>query len=259
MNFLNNDVHSNILDFLGEDNYIYYARVNSKFRDTYDYKYKSSTCTSIKAVVESKSTFRYYLDNKFEYFSHDDLFKAASEFGKYFVMEYLLDNGYEWDHFCVLDAVECESFDFFKWLHFETDLPWLPENAYSYASSNNKLKMLDFLREFKIGYPDDRCIQHACNESIVKWYNTLNNTDIGYTITLLIRDDDIEKIKSIYSTYTFDNNMLTEACCYGSICVANFLMFEKFIIPTQKDLNIANKFYRYEISKCIAECWDLHF
>lgn len=257
MDYLNDDVYSNILDFLGEDNYVYYAGVNLKFRDTYDYKFKSKR-TSIKSVVESKSTFKYYLDNNIEDFSHDDLFKSASKFGKSFVMEYLLDNGYEWDHFCVLDAVECEAFDFFKWLHFETDLPWVPENAYAHASSMGKLNVLSFLREFKMGYPDCRCIQHAYNENIAKWYYTLNNKDIGYLITLLIREDDIEKIKSIYGTYTFDNNMLTEACFYGSIGVANFLMFERFIIPTERDLNIANLCYREDISKCIVECWDIH-
>jgi len=259
MDSLLEDVHSNILGFLGENNYIFYSSVNRKFRDAYEYKNKSSKCTSIKSVVESVSTFKYYLELGIEDFSENDLFEAASKFGKEFVMEYLLENGYEWDHFCVLDVVECESFDFFNWLHLKTDLPWLPENAYAHAASMGKLNVLNFLRDSKMGYPDCRCIRNAEDESIVKWYHNLRNTDIGYTITLLIRDDNIEEIRSIYGTYAFDDNMLTEACCYGSISVVQFLIFECLIIPSKRDLNISKLLYRDEISECILECWGLHF
>lgn len=199
--------------------------------------------TSIRELMISSKRFSQLGDLDLDY-SPSYLFSKMIEFDLPIVAENILDMGHEWDHFCVDEAIEHDSFKFIIWLHFDSNLYYLPENAYAHASHLKKVYMLNFLRENDIGFPDDRCIVDT-----PIWFKNFSDSDVSYRVARIIREDNLYELQSVYGTYTLDNNMLTEACVYGSMRVLAFLMYDKLLVPSPRDFNISRVMFRKDVEE----------
>ena len=234
--YIDDDTLSYILDMVGEDEYMFTGLVNKKFNNAYKVVFKS-TNTSLSNSMNSLERFNEFIDITPEQ-DDDYLFNKMIEYDKPLVANRILEMGHEFDHFCVQDAIEYESFNFIKWLHFDSSLAYIPSNTYAHASNMYRVDYLNFLLENKIGYPDSRCKLET-----FEWYENMSN-DISYKIIELIREDDIETIRGTFHTYRFSSCHLTEACISGSIEVFYHLLYNESMIPSERDINICKMMHR---------------
>lgn len=233
---INDDTLSYILYISGENEYLFTGLVNKKFNNAYKVAFKSKS-TSINKSMDSLERFDEFIDVTYEQ-DNDYLFKQMIKYDKPLVANRILEMGHEFDHFCVQDAIESESYNFLKWLHFDSSLAYIPANAYAHASYMYRIDCLEFLLDNNIGYPDIRC-----KIETLDWYNKISN-NISYKIIELIRDDDIGSISRSFNNYTMSSCHLTEACIYGSTEVFYYLLYYKSIIPTERDINICKMMHR---------------
>jgi len=166
-----------------------------------------------------------------------------------------LDRGLEWDHFCVEEESSKENKDFFIWLS-NSDLFWLPENAYAAAAYDGKIDMMDYLLVSGFGYPDNRCKIIARGKGdtrLDKWIERVESTD-GFMLSDAVKNDNIRTVVDKFEEKTYYNWILHDAVMYGSFSVVEFLLGEG-IEPTQRDFNTAREMSREKILEILTRMY----
>lgn len=232
-----------IVAFGGENSYLFTGTVNKRIYCSHSLEMKK---TSFESSTATYGRLEESLDNGFTL--PPDTLNRLARHDRCDMVLHVLDEGIEWDPFCVEYTPLNNSKQFLKWLQ-NTDLFWMPENVYASSSQEGNLEFMKFMLDSRMGYPDERCFIIASeneNREIVSWLNDLR-MGTTYQMALAIRNDDVDNMKILWSMECpIDQHMVTDACVSGS-CGALWFLVSKGFIPTHRDLKFADTLYRFEI------------
>jgi len=180
--------------------------------------------------------------------------ESIAKFNKPELLEIGFEHGMEWNHFCIEEAVSNNSVKFINFVH-NSDLFWLPENAFLSASENRNLELCKFMYEEEMGIPDERFlieIQKNNDLEMLEWMNKIKESE-RYLSYIMILDDNVEGIKKLWENgYEIKMNLLSFCCTYGSINCFKFLI-EEGLIPGKKELLFSEQMYKHTIVNYILE------
>lgn len=247
MNAIPDEILRNVLEFCDRNRYLTLGIVNKRINSLHDEEEKN---TSTMGFLESDTMLvdetgdGIFPGNET---SIDALGIIAQSKHNLRLIDRAINRGLEWDHFCVEEESSKENKDFFMWLS-NSDLFWLPENAYAAAAYDGKIDMMDYLLVSGFGYPDHRCKIYAKRKEdtrMEKWVERVENTD-GFILSDAVKNDNIQTVVDKFGAKTNYNWILHDAVMYGSLSVVEFLLGEG-IEPTERDFNTAREMRREKI------------
>jgi len=236
-----------ISDFCEPKSYLHLGLVNRVINSTFEFKSKE---TSLSLCLTNVSLFKEALENNVSF--PDDLIEKLAILDSPDLLKIALLNGFEWDPFCVEQAMASSSKNFFRWLK-TTDLFWLPENAHSFAAYNGDLEMMKFLVEEQIGYPDNVSMTMAIGkDDIIEFLKNIECNNM-YKMVNAIRSDDLETFKLVWEHMgVVHKRAIVECCYYGSIEILTFLV-DIGHYPEKSDLCVAIEYSRTNLFYLFGE------
>lgn len=242
---LPDDIFKSILEF--NPNAFLFSGILNK--NTY---YRSPSKTGITSVLESTSRLEESLQNGLKL--PDNILEIVAEADKPDMVFPLLENGIEWDHFCIEKAVLNNSISFIIFIN-ESDLFWLPENAFISAIENRNLALSKFIHASGMGFPDERCMIHAQKEQlheVIEWLELIEESDeyIAYVYT---KKDDLDNIIRMWENgFNFSRLELGTSCVNGSTKCFKFIV-DLGLIPGKREYHLSSHMNRDEISSMILQ------
>jgi hypothetical protein len=251
--FIPDDIAGHIMGFCDQDRYLTVGIVNKQFNHEYGKGLGKRTCTL--GFLESDTVL---VDNMGrEVFPGDDPFSTLARSAHHHgLIHKAIDRGLEWDHFCVEDPARRGNKGFFRWIE-ESDLFWLPENAYSSAAYYGNTEMMDFFLSSGFGFPDKGCVRLAkesatSTEELKTWIETIEKTD-GYILSRAVKDNDTETVKRMYSRASRYDRILQDAIVYNFVEMVH-LLISLGEDPTYRDVGTAEYMLRDDILD-VLEPW----
>ena len=242
---LPDDIFKSILEF-NPSGFLFSGILNKK---TY---YRSISKTCITSILESTSKLEESLENGFKL--PGNILEITAEVDKPDMIFQLLQNGIEWDHFCIEKAVLNNSRSFISFVN-ESNLFWLPENAFISAIENRNLELSKFMYASRMGFPDERCMICAQKEKfheVIEWLRLIEESD-EYIVYVYIKNDDLDKIRRMWENgFNFSRLELGTSCVNGSIKCFRFIV-DLGLIPGKREYHLSSHMNRDEISSMILQ------
>jgi len=242
MNQLPSEIVKNIFSFNNE-NFLFSGTISKNIYNSID-----SRVTSHGSVLESASRVNESIDGNLDLSSR--LLENLAKLDKPEFIHVCIQNGLEWDHFCVETAAQYNSVSFIEFVN-SSELFWLPENAFISAIEVKNIDLCKKMHGLGMGFHDERCKIHAQKNEyhdIVKWLNDIEDTD-EYKIYSIIKRDCVSELvdMNLDVSYDFERFIITTCCVNGSSeCLKFFINYG--MSPSHKDLIYSDHMDRENIS-----------
>jgi len=243
INNLPADVFINILSF-NTESFLFSGILNKSMY--------TKTKTSIDSVLESRERLEEIIQSDF--ILPYNIFDIIASLDKPEMIDIILNNGIEWDHFCIESAVYNKSIKFIEFIN-SSDLFWMPENAFIWAVENRDLELAKFMFNSGFGFPDERCIIYAHEYEFVEfieWIETIYKSN-EYIMYNNIKNDDLENVILMWDNgFELSRLELITSCVNNSIKVFRFII-DLGILPGKKEYNYSCHMKRTFISGMILD------
>ena len=249
MNNLPDDIMNLIFSY-GEDDFLFTGTINKK---TFECKKNNKEYnTSHKSFIESGIRFEESISNGLNV--SFNVLESIAKYNKPELLSIGFENGMEWDHFCIEEAVSNNSVTFINFVN-NSDLFWLAENAFLSAAENGNLELCKMMYDREMGIPDERfllCIEKNNDLEMLGWFNNIKKSE-RYLSYIMVLNDNLEGIKKLWENgYEINMNLLSYCCTYGSINCFKFFIGNG-LIPGKKELLFSEQMYRHTIVNYIFE------
>lgn len=237
------------MEFCDTKRYLTVGMINKQFNSIHR---KEDRVTSAMGFLESGTPL---VDRNGEYVfpEKDVMYTLIRSKNLHKLIPHAIDRGLEWDHFCVEEEATRGNREFFAWLS-NSDLFWIPENAYASAAEAGDIELMDFFITLGLGYPDSRCkmiAERSKNKQLMDWIERMEETD-GYALSEAVKRGDVYMVEKMFNKITCYSWIVQDAVRSGSSEVLYFLLESEFP-PMIRDLNTAREMHRDEIILMLEE------